>query len=246
MSRTSKTVLIVVTTLLIAACNLFTQSRPNAQSPAAAVPAATTQAPPLAAVIPSSTASPLPQPTGAAATPTLTPAPSDTALPVFTATAKPKPIPSDTAAPALTSTATPPLPAAGTPASSLPSENPTTLALLGPLADIGDITQYYQPVGTPVESWHGIPIMPQATAGQEFKADVYSYKATASLAQASQYYTAKAASIGLPLFPPATGYGGRGSLASHNTTFFSPKLLIDLISLDNDPQHVIVVINKAP
>jgi hypothetical protein len=128
----------------------------------------------------------------------------------------------------------------------IPTMDPTTQALLGPMADVGDITQYYNPTGTPLQSWNGIPIMPQATAGQEFKADVYSYKATASLAQASQYYTAKAASIGLPLFPPATGYGGRGSLASHNTTFFSPKLLIDLISLDNDPQHVIVVINKAP
>ncbi len=123
--------------------------------------------------------------------------------------------------------------------------DPTTQAQLGPMANVGDITQYYNPAGTPLQSWNGVPVMPQATAGQEFKADVYSYRATATLNQAAQYYTAKAASIGLPPYH-ATGYGGRGNLASHNATFLSQTLLLDIISLDNDPQHVIVIINKEP
>jgi hypothetical protein len=113
------------------------------------------------------------------------------------------------------------------------------------MADVGDITLYYNPVGTPLDSWHGVPIMPQATAGQEFKPDLYSYKVTANLAEAGQYYTAKAASIGLPPFH-ATGFGGTGSLASHNITFLTQNFLLDIVSLDNDPQHVIVIINKAP
>jgi hypothetical protein len=117
--------------------------------------------------------------------------------------------------------------------------------MFGSMADVGDITLYYNPVGTPLQTWHGVPIMPQATAGQEFKADVYSYKATATLAEAGQYYTAKAASIGLPPFH-ATGYGGTGSLAAHDITFLTQNFLLDIVSLDSDPKHVIVIINKAP
>lgn len=118
--------------------------------------------------------------------------------------------------------------------------------MFGPTADLMGIFQYYNPMGTPLQSWHDVPIMSQAIAGQEFKSDVYSYKATATLKQAVQYYSAKAASIGLPSYPPATGYGGTGSMAFHSTTFLSHTIGIVVTSLDNDPQHVIVVIAKAP
>ncbi len=264
MSRAAKMALIAVATLFILACNLFMPKAPDAPSPASTVLAANTQAPPQVTVVPSSTALPVAAPVDAAATPlsavsprsdggaqaapTLRPVPSDTALPAATATAIAKPVPSDTAAPAAAPTTDV---AASMVATALaasgfkggvPTMDPTTL---GPMANVGDITQYYNPVGSPLQIWNGVPIMPQATAGQEFKPDVYSYKATATLNQATQYYTTKAASIGLPPYH-ATGYGGTGTLASHNATFLTQQLILDIISLDNDPQHVIVIINKEP
>jgi hypothetical protein len=41
-----------------------------------------------------------------------------------------------------------------------------------------DVGQYLNPTGTPVSQWNDIPVMPQATAGQEFNANTYSYKAS--------------------------------------------------------------------
>lgn len=242
MSRTPKVVLIGVATMLVVACNLFASGAPNAQSPASTVPTADTQAAPSDTAFPADTAAPLATPVDAAAALTLASVPSDTALPAFTATAEP--IASDTAVPALATTAAPDS-ATNTPNAALPSNNPTTLAMLGPLVDLMNISQYYNPVGTPLQSWHGIPIMSQATAGQEFKADIYSYKATATLSEAVKYYGAKAASLGLPP-NPGTGYGGTGSAAYHNTTFFSYKVTVVITSLDSDPLQVIVVITKAP
>jgi hypothetical protein len=246
MSRALKMVLIGVTTMLIVACNLFTQIAPNSQSTAATAQAPTTQPPTLEVVVPTSTASPLPPTVEATAAPTLTPAPSDTALPAFTATATAKPVPSDTAVPALTLTTSPGLAASAALAAAVPTADATQLAMFGPTADLMGISQFYNPVGTPLQSWHGVPIMSQAIAGQEFKSDVYSYKATATLQQAVQYYTSKAASMGLPSLPMGTGYGGTGSMAYHSTTFLSHTIGIVVTSLDNDPQHVIVVIAKAP
>jgi hypothetical protein len=55
--------------------------------------------------------------------------------------------------------------------------NPTLLA-------VGDI---FNPQGAPVAEWNGIPVMPQATAGEEVTG-LYSYKASVSAADAIQYY----------------------------------------------------------
>jgi hypothetical protein len=242
MSCTPRVVLIGVATMLTVACtcSLFAPSAPNAQSPASIFPATDTQAAPLDTAIPSNAALPLAPSVNTIAAPALAPVPSDTALPAFTATAKP--IPSDTAVPALTPAATSNFTAAG----AIPTADATQFALFGPMADLMVISQYYNPVGTPLQSWHGVPIMSQATAGQEFKSDVYSYKATATLSQAAQYYSAKAPSIGLPPGPAGTGHAGTGAMANHNTTFYSRTLGIVITSMDNDPQHVIVIIAKAP
>ena len=41
---------------------------------------------------------------------------------------------------------------------------------------IPDVSQYMNPQGTPVSDWNGIPIMTQATAGQEFNKNTYSFR----------------------------------------------------------------------
>ena len=56
-------------------------------------------------------------------------------------------------------------------ASSIPS------ALPSGIPNIPDVTQYMNPTGTPAKDWNGVPIMSQATTGQEFDKNTYSYKA---------------------------------------------------------------------
>jgi hypothetical protein len=119
-------------------------------------------------------------------------------------------------------------------------------ALFGSLADMMGIMQYFNPVGTPVTSWHTIPVMLQATAGQEFKMDIYSYKATTTLDKAAQFYTDQATSLNWPCNPAVTSSAGTGITADHSTTFTCQGFIISLTSFDNDTSHVIVVLNKAP
>ena len=52
------------------------------------------------------------------------------------------------------------------------------------------------PQGTPVEAWREIPIMPQATAGQEFDGGTYSFKANATVQEVQNYYNEQLAGLG--------------------------------------------------
>jgi hypothetical protein len=62
----------------------------------------------------------------------------------------------------------------------------TLSALPTQFSQVGD---YFNPQGAPVAEWNGIPIMPQATAGQEFDANNYSFKYTGSPKEASEFYS---------------------------------------------------------
>lgn len=63
--------------------------------------------------------------------------------------------------------------------------NPTVLAF-------GDI---FNPQGAPLAEWNGIPVMPQATAGEEVTG-LYSYKASATNEEATEFYTTQLTSLG--------------------------------------------------
>ncbi|HTX79583.1 MAG TPA: hypothetical protein VMC62_07945 [Longilinea sp.] len=169
-----------------------------------------------------------------AAVATATSQPLDTATVENTATALPEPTSTDTATP---------VPAAAT----LDPMSATLAAGLGSMGVLmnNPVPQFVHPVGDPLKRWHDVPIMPQATAGQEFSANIYSYIAAATLDQAGQYYTGKAASLGLAN-SPATGYGGSGDQAEHDISFYSYNLTIVITSYDNDTAHVVVVIAKVP
>ncbi len=39
-----------------------------------------------------------------------------------------------------------------------------------------DVSKYLNPQGKPVSEWNGLPIMPEASAGQEFSKSTYSYR----------------------------------------------------------------------
>lgn len=169
------------------------------------------------------------------------------ATPSFTATiaASNTPAPTDTLEPS------------STPVQDTPTVDPvhaqqtqlvgTMFAMMGPSAHLmGFVDLYSNPVGAPLESWHDIPIMKEATAGQEFQADIYSYKATATLKQATDFYTKQSRALNWSCFPPSTGSSGTGNNANHQSTFLCGPITILIASFDRDASQVLVVLNKAP
>ena len=76
----------------------------------------------------------------------------------------------------------------------LPSAMPTFEALASQIAPIGDM---FNPQGTPVSEWNGIPVMSQATAGQDFPdTKSYSFKANATVKESDDFYKAELETLG--------------------------------------------------
>ena len=69
----------------------------------------------------------------------------------------------------------------------------TAQALQTTVSNFGDL---FNPQGTPVEVWRDIPIMTQATAGAEFDANNYSFKADATIQEVQDYYKAQLKDLG--------------------------------------------------
>jgi hypothetical protein len=60
-----------------------------------------------------------------------------------------------------------------------------------------EVQAYINPQGTPVSEWKGIPIMPQATAGQEFSdTHTYSFKVDATVKEAQDFYNTQLVNMG--------------------------------------------------
>jgi hypothetical protein len=72
----------------------------------------------------------------------------------------------------------------------LPSVVPTFEALA---TDFGPLVN---PQGTPVSEWNGIPIMPQATAGQEVDVTTYSFKVGVTSQEVQDFYNAQLTNLG--------------------------------------------------
>jgi hypothetical protein len=51
-----------------------------------------------------------------------------------------------------------------------------------------EFANYFDPQGTPAVEWNGIPIMPQATAGQEFDSGNYSFRFNGAVKDAVDFY----------------------------------------------------------
>jgi hypothetical protein len=87
-----------------------------------------------------------------------------------------------------------------------PSVAPTFEALA---TDFGNVLN---PQGTPLQEWKGVPIMPQATAGQEFNENntvIYSFKANVTAQEVQDFYKQKMTALGWKSFDmPSTGQGG--------------------------------------
>jgi hypothetical protein len=90
----------------------------------------------------------------------------------------------------------------------LPSVMPTFEAVA---TDIGSVLN---PQGPPVPDWKGIPVMSQATAGQEFtenNTNIYSFKANATEQEAQEFYKQKLPALGWNQ-PGVPGAGDAGIL----------------------------------
>ncbi|MCC6299596.1 MAG: hypothetical protein IT314_09875 [Anaerolineales bacterium] len=61
---------------------------------------------------------------------------------------------------------------------------------------IAGVANYFDPQGTPIAEWNGLPIMSQATAGQEFDSSNYSFKFTGTVKEAVDFYTAALSEAG--------------------------------------------------
>ena len=72
----------------------------------------------------------------------------------------------------------------------LPSAIPSFEALA---TEFGNM---FNPQGTPVESWNDIPIMPEATSGQEFDEKTYSFKTDATVQEVQNYYSEQLPGLG--------------------------------------------------
>lgn len=78
----------------------------------------------------------------------------------------------------------------------LPSVIPqeTFEAIATEMPDFGNMLD---PQGAPVAEWNGIPIMEQATAGQEFKdTNTYSFKVDATVKEAEDFYNTELPKLG--------------------------------------------------
>lgn len=88
-------------------------------------------------------------------------------------------------------------------ASEMPFETLQALATSVPVqtfealpSALPEVGQYFNPSGTPVDQWNTIPIMSEATAGQEFSDNIYSYTVPASAADVQQFYQQQLEALG--------------------------------------------------
>ena len=92
----------------------------------------------------------------------------------------------------------------------LPSSMPlSTLEALP--SSMPEVEKYLNPTGTPVSNWNDIPIMTQASAGQEFDKHTYSFKADATATDVQTFYTDQLKALGWSSSFSAQG-GGQGGV----------------------------------
>lgn len=88
-------------------------------------------------------------------------------------------------------------------ASAMPFETLQALATTVPVqtfealpSAIPDVGKYFNPNGAPVDQWNGIPVMPQATAGEEFGESTYSFTVPVTATDVQQFYKQQMQTLG--------------------------------------------------
>lgn len=93
-----------------------------------------------------------------------------------------------------------------------------------------EITNTFNPKGEPVSEWNGIPIMSQATAGQEFDASTYSFKGDMTVKEVQEFYTVQLKDLGWEESINLPIQGENGLLAFQKEGKF---LTITIATVDN-------------
>ncbi len=99
-----------------------------------------------------------------------------------------------------------------------------------------EVGQYLNPTGKPVSNWNDIPIMTQATAGQEFNKNTYSFKAAASATDVQTFYTDQLKALGWSTSFSAQG-GGQGGVM-----FFTKDSKVLTITITSSSNSVVVLL----
>jgi len=88
-------------------------------------------------------------------------------------------------------------------ATALPIDTIEALASVVPVqtiealpSEIPDYGKYLDPTGIPVEEWNGIPVMPQATVGEEFGESTYGFTVPATATDVQAFYDQKMEDLG--------------------------------------------------
>jgi len=97
---------------------------------------------------------------------------------------------------------------------------------------------YLNPTGAPADQWNGIPVMPEATLGEEFSDNVYSYTAPVTATDVQTFYNQKMESLG---WSSSFGFqaSGKGGILSYNK---ESELVIITITPDLDDSNSVDVI----
>ncbi len=119
----------------------------------------------------------------------------------------------------------------------LPSAIPSLEALASAMPDFGN---YFDPQGTPVSEWNGIPVMPQATAGQEFTdTKTYSFKVNATVKEVQDFYNDEMGKLG---WSPMISMPGEANGAIQIFQKDNSVLTITIVDTDGT---VVVVLTQA-
>ncbi|MFT3893819.1 MAG: hypothetical protein QM730_19485 [Anaerolineales bacterium] len=118
--------------------------------------------------------------------------------------------------------------------SALPQETLQAVA-----SEMPDFNSMFNPQGTPVSEWNGIPVMPQASAGQEADANNYSFKFTGTTQEAVDFYNAEMVKLGWTSMFSMPGNNNGAVLAFQKD---STVLTITIVTTDAD---TVVVLTKA-
>jgi hypothetical protein len=102
-----------------------------------------------------------------------------------------------------------------------------------------DFQSMFDPKGTPVSEWNGIPIMPQATAGQEADANNYSFKFTGTTKEATDFYNDQMVKLGWTSMFSMPGSDSGAVLAFQKG---DAVVTLTIVTTDNS---TVVVLTKA-
>jgi len=101
-----------------------------------------------------------------------------------------------------------------------------------------EVNNYLNPTGAPVDQWNGIPVMPEATLGEEFSESVYSYTAPVSATDVQTFYNQNMEELG---WTSAFGFqvSVQGGILSYTK---EGEFVIITISPDQDDRNSVDVI----